>query len=90
MEEGVFQLQEKDFFASETGWNLGPFAAMLQSLHLYMPLLELQNTKKLQEIKINSVHTVEANSGAKDTKTFLKSRVQNMGTANVPPAYNTT
>ena len=40
--------------------------------------------------QINSVHAVEANSGAKDTKTFLKIRVQNMGTANVPPAYNTT
>lgn len=32
--------------------------------------------KETTEIKINSVHEAEANSGAKDTKTFLKSRVQ--------------
>ena len=87
--EGVFQLQEKDFFASETGWNMGPFAAMLQSLHLYIPHLEPQNTKKLQGTKINSAHTTEANFGAKDPKTLLKIRVQNTGSANVPPAYNT-
>ena len=37
-------------------WDLGPFAALLQSLHLDTPLLELQNTKKLYGTKNNCVH----------------------------------
>ena len=32
---------------TETGWDLGPFAVVLQCLHLDICLLELQNTKKL-------------------------------------------
>ena len=31
----------------ETGWELGPFAAVLQCLHLDTPLLDQQNIKKL-------------------------------------------
>ena len=30
----------------ETGWDLGPFAAVLQCLHLDTPPLEQQKTKK--------------------------------------------
>ena len=37
----------------ETGWDLGPFAAVLQCLHLDTPLLKQQNTKKL---KVNCMH----------------------------------
>ena len=36
--------------------DLGPFAAVLQCLHLDTPLLELRNTKKLYGTKNNSVH----------------------------------
>ena len=36
--------------------NQRPFAAVLQSLHLDTPLLELQNTKKLCGTKNNSMH----------------------------------
>ena len=35
----------------ETGWDLGPFATVLQCLHLDIPFLEQQNTKKLYVIK---------------------------------------
>ena len=49
-------------------WDLRPFAAVLQSLHLDTPLLELQNTKKLYATKINCVQAVGENSGPKDTK----------------------
>ena len=31
----------------ETGWDLGPFAAVLQCLHSDKPLLSQQNTEKL-------------------------------------------
>ena len=34
----------------------GPFAAVLQSLHLDTPLLKLQNTKKLYRTKNNWLH----------------------------------
>ena len=37
-------------------WDLGPFAAELQYLHLDTPLLEQQNTKKLYVTKNNCVH----------------------------------
>ena len=40
----------------ETGWDLGPFAAVLQCWHLDTPLLKLQNTKKLYGTKNNGVH----------------------------------
>ena len=33
---------------TETGWDSGPFAAVLQCLHLAKRLLELRNTKKLK------------------------------------------
>ena len=38
------------------GCGLGPFAAMLQSLHLDTPLLEQQNTKKLYGTTNNCMH----------------------------------
>ena len=38
---------------TETGWDLGPFAAGLLCLHLDTPLLEQQDTKKLYGIKNN-------------------------------------
>ena len=41
--------------ATETGWDLGPWAAVLQCLHLDTPLLE-QNTKKLNGTKNNGMH----------------------------------
>ena len=40
----------------ETGWDLGPFAVVLQCLHLDTPLPELQNTKKLYGTKNNCMH----------------------------------
>ena len=40
----------------ETGWDLGPFAAVLQCLHLDTPLLKQQNTKRLYGTKTNCVH----------------------------------
>ena len=40
--------------ASETGWDLGPFAAALQCLHLDIPLLE--NKIKLSGIKNSHVY----------------------------------
>ena len=40
---------------SQTGWDLGPFAAVLQCLHLDKPLLKQQNTKKLYGAKNNYV-----------------------------------
>ena len=41
---------------SETGWDLGPFAAVLQCLHPDTTLLKPQNTKKLYGTKNNCVH----------------------------------
>ena len=38
---------------TETGWDLGPFAAVLLCLHLDTPLLERQDTKKLCGTKNN-------------------------------------
>ena len=38
---------------TETGWDLGPFAAGLLCLHLDTPLLEQQDTKKLYGTKNN-------------------------------------
>ena len=37
-------------------WDLGPFAEVLQCLHLDTPLLQKQNTKKLYGTKNNCVH----------------------------------
>ena len=37
-------------------WDLGPFASVLQNLHLDKPLLERQNTKKLYWTKNNNLH----------------------------------
>ena len=37
-------------------WDLGLFAAVLQCLHLDTPLLEQQNTKKLDGTKNNCMH----------------------------------
>ena len=37
-------------------WDLGSFAAILQSLHLDTPLFQLQNTKKLYGTKNYCVH----------------------------------
>ena len=39
---------------AEIGWDLGPFAAVLQGLHLDTPLLQQQNTKKLYGTKITA------------------------------------
>ena len=41
----------------ETSWELGPFAAVLQCLHLDTPLLKQQNIKKLHGIKNHCMHT---------------------------------
>ena len=54
---------------NETGWDLGPFAEVLQCLHLDTPLLEQQNTKKLYGTKNNCVHApVGQILDPKDTK----------------------
>ena len=37
-------------------WDLGPFAAMLQSVYLDTPLLKLQNTKTLCGTNNNGMH----------------------------------
>ena len=37
-------------------WDLGPFASVLQNLHLDIPLLEQQNAKKLYWTKNNYLH----------------------------------
>ena len=42
---------------TEKGWDLGPFAAVLQCLHLDTRLLEQQNTKKLCGTKKTCVGT---------------------------------
>ena len=43
------------FNRTETGWDLGHFAAVLQSLDLDTPLLQQQNSKKLHGPKNNCV-----------------------------------
>ena len=54
---------------NETGWDLGPFAAALQCLHLDTPLLEQQNIEKLYGTKNNCVHgQLEQILDPKDTK----------------------
>ena len=50
-------LQIYSSYKDETGCDLGPFAAMLQCLHLDTPLLEQKNTKKLYVIKKNKNKT---------------------------------
>ena len=40
----------------EVSWDLGPFAAVLQCLHLDKPLLQQQSTKKLYGTKNNCVY----------------------------------
>ena len=64
------------------GWGLGPFAAMLQSLHLDTPLLEQQNTKKLYGTTNNCMHAQWgfSNSGPKRYKRDKKK--------NLPPWKN--
>ena len=52
----------------ETGLRPGTFAAVLQNLYLDIPLLKLQNTKKLYGTKTNwCMHSV-GKFGPKDTK----------------------
>ena len=46
----------KEWIQVRQAWDLGPFAAVQQSLHLDTPLLELKNTKKLYGTKNNCVH----------------------------------
>ena len=80
----------------ETGWDLGPFAVMLQCLHLDKPLLQQQNTKKLYGTKNNCLHVQLGqimDKKIQKTKKLnchfwrarSKSRVLRM-----PPALNTT
>ena len=90
---------------TETGWDLGPFAAVLQCLHLDTPLLGQQNTKKLYGTKNNCMYAqlFVANSGPqryKETKKpqlpLLKSLEKKQGVGSkswvlrMPPAHNTT
>ena len=57
---------QEEFYGLEIGWDLGPFAAVLQCLGLDIPLLKQQNTKKLYGTKNNCVHAaVGTNSGQK-------------------------
>ena len=55
--------------AGETSWDLGPFAAVLQCLHLDTHLLEQQNTKKPRGTKKNCVHGSWDKFWTKDTET---------------------
>ena len=50
----IYHLINQDF---ETGWDLRPFAAVLQCLCHDKHLLEQQNSKKLQRTKSNCVHS---------------------------------
>ena len=43
-------------YRNETDWHLGPFTAVLQHLHLDIPFLEQQNTKKLYGTQNNFMH----------------------------------
>ena len=85
---------------SETGWDLGPFAAVLASGH---SLLEQQNTKKLYGTKNNCVHAQLGqilDKRYKKTKKaqlpLLKTQKQKHGVGSksrvlcVPPARTTT
>ena len=49
-------------FGHERGWDLEPFAAGLQCVHLDTPLLEQQNTKKLYVTTNNCACPIGANS----------------------------
>ena len=79
-------------FGSETGWDLGLFAAVLQCLHLDKPLLKQQNTKTLSGTKNNCVHVQLGqimDKRYKKTKKktqlpLLKSWEQKPGTAHAP------
>ena len=89
---------------SQSEWDrLGPFATVLQCLHLDKPLLEQQNTKKLHATKNNCVHTqlgqILDQKIQKDQKTqlpLLKNREEKPGVGSksrvlcMSPALNTT
>ena len=69
----------------ETGWDLGPFATVLQCLHLDKPLLQQQNTKRKYETKNNCEYVQLGqilDKRYKETKTqlpLLKSLEQKQG-----------
>ena len=78
--DSVFSLLKVQAQSLVMRWarNRGPFAALLQSLHLDTPLLELQNAKKLHGTKNNYMHAaVGINFGPKDTKTKNKKNQNN-------------
>ena len=75
--DSVFSLLKVQAQSLVMRWarNRGPFPAVLQSLHLDTPLLELQNAKKLHGTKNNYMHAaVGINFGPKDTKTKKKNK----------------
>ena len=54
-------------------WDLGPFAAALQCLHLDTAILQQQNTKKLYGNKNNQMHKqLGQNLNPKDTAAAAK------------------
>ena len=90
-------------YPNETGWDLGPFAAVLQCLHLDTPLFQQQNTKKLHGTKNNCVDVQLGqilDKRYKETKkaqlSLLRSLEQKQGVTSksrvlsMPPALNTT
>ena len=56
MKKKIRQTKSQKTVWSETGWDPGPFAAVLQCLHLDTPLLEQQNTKKPYGTKNNCMN----------------------------------
>ena len=77
-------------FGHEMGWDLEPFAARLQCLHLDTPLLEQQDTKKLDVTRNDRACPVGANSEQKTQKdqntqlTPLKRLRQKQGPGHAP------
>ena len=93
------------FASSETGWDLGPFAAVLQCLHLDTSLLQQPTTKKYYRTKNNCLNVQLGQIlDPKDTKRLKKKKKkptfwkawnknsmseQKQSTAHAP-AHNTT
>ena len=77
-------------------WDLQPFAAVLQCLHLDTPLLEQQNTKKLYGTKNKCVHAQlgqildPKDTETKKTQLPLLKRLEQNRVLHKPPAHNTT
>ena len=86
-------LQAINYF--ETGWDLGPFAAVLQCLHLDKRLLEQQNKRNYKGVKITAcmlswgnLWTRRYKKTKKTQLPLLKSWEQKQGTAHAPCTHH--